>query len=125
MINNLIVTVFLLAGAFFSLLAAIGVIRFPDVYTRMHAATKAPAFGILLFLIAAVFFFADFYTSVISLMIVVFIFLTAPVASHIISRVAHLLNIEIRSKTNIDELANDTGIKKSEPSSGLPVTKNE
>ncbi|MBW6489854.1 MAG: monovalent cation/H(+) antiporter subunit G [Lentimicrobium sp.] len=91
----------------------------------MHAATKAPAFGILLFLIAAVFFFADFYTSVISLMIVVFIFLTAPVASHIISRVAHLLNTEIWSKTNIDELANDTGIKKSEPSSDLPATKND
>lgn len=110
MINNLIVSFFVLAGAFFSLLAAIGVIRFPDVYTRMHAATKAPAFGILLFLIAAVFFFADFYTSAISLMIVVFIFLTAPVASHIISRVAHLLNIEIWSITNIDELANDTDI---------------
>lgn len=110
MINNLIVSFFVLAGAFFSLLAAVGVIRFPDVYTRMHAATKAPAFGILLFLIAAVFFFADFYTSAISLMIVVFIFLTAPVASHIISRVAHLLNTEIFSETRIDELANDTDI---------------
>ena len=110
MISNLIVTVFVLAGAFFSLLAAIGVIRFPDVYTRMHAATKAPAFGILLFLIAAVFFFADLYTTAISLMIVVFIFLTAPVASHIISRVAHLLNTEIWSETSIDELASDTDI---------------
>ncbi|MBW6489860.1 MAG: monovalent cation/H(+) antiporter subunit G [Lentimicrobium sp.] len=125
MINNLIVAIFVLAGAFFSLLAAVGVIRFPDVYTRMHAATKAPAFGILLFLIAAVFFFADFYTSVISLMIVVFIFLTAPVASHIISRVAHLLNTEIWSKTKIDELANDTGINKSVPSSDLPATMND
>lgn len=112
MINNIIVSVFVLAGAFFSLLAAIGVIRFPDVYTRMHAATKAPAFGILLFLTAAAFFFADFYTTAISLMIVVFIFLTAPVASHIISRVAHLLNTEIWYKTKIDELANDTGIRK-------------
>jgi multicomponent Na+:H+ antiporter subunit G len=112
MISNLIVTVFVLAGAFFSLLAAIGVIRFPDVYTRMHAATKAPAFGILLFLIASVFFFADLYTTVISLMIVVFIFLSAPVASHIISRVAHLLDTEISGKTSIDELANDTGISR-------------
>jgi multicomponent Na+:H+ antiporter subunit G len=112
MISDLIVTVFVIAGAFFSLLASIGVIRFPDVYTRMHAATKAPAFGILLFLIAAVFFFADFCTTAISLMIVVFIFLTAPVASHIISRVAHLLNTEIWIKTNIDELANDSSISR-------------
>jgi len=111
MFSNLMVIVFVLAGAFFSLLAAIGVIRFPDVYTRMHAATKAPAFGILLLLIAAVFFFADLYTTAISLMIVVFIFLTAPVASHSISRVAHLLNTKIWSKTSIDELANDAGIR--------------
>lgn len=124
MINNLIVNVFVLAGAFFSLLAAVGVIRFPDVYTRMHAATKAPAFGILLFLIAAVFFFADFYTAAISLMIVIFIFLTAPVASHIISRVAHLLNTEIWSKTSIDELANDTGINRKKLPSDLSETDN-
>jgi multicomponent Na+:H+ antiporter subunit G len=124
MISNLIVSVFLIAGAFFSLLAAIGVIRFPDVYTRMHAATKAPAFGILLFLVAAVVFFADFYTTAISLMIVVFIFLTAPVASHIISRVAHLLNTEIWSKTTIDELADDSGIRRKNLPSGLSETDN-
>lgn len=106
------------------MLAAVGVIRFPDVYTRMHAATKAPAFGILLFLIAAVFYFADFYTSAISLMIVVFIFLTAPVASHIISRIAHLLNTEIWSKTGIDELANDSGIKRNKLPSDLSETEN-
>ncbi|PKP47792.1 MAG: Na+/H+ antiporter subunit G [Bacteroidetes bacterium HGW-Bacteroidetes-11] len=124
MISNLIVTVFVLAGAFFSLLAAIGVIRFPDVYTRMHAATKAPAFGILLFLIASVFFFADLYTTAISLMIVVFIFLTAPVASHIISRVAHLLNTEIWSETSIDELASDTDISGKKSPAELSETDN-
>jgi multicomponent Na+:H+ antiporter subunit G len=124
MISNFIVSVFVIAGAFFSLLAAIGVIRFPDVYTRMHAATKAPAFGILLFLVAAVTFFADFYTTAISLMIVVFIFLTAPVASHIISRVAHLLNTEIWSKTTIDELASDSDIARKNLPSGLSKTDN-
>jgi multicomponent Na+:H+ antiporter subunit G len=124
MISNLIVIVFVLAGAFFSLLAAIGVIRFPDVYTRMHAATKAPAFGILLFLIASVFFFADLYTTAISLMIVVFIFLTAPVASHIISRVAHLLNTEIWSETSIDELASDTDISGKKSPAELSETDN-
>lgn len=124
MISIFFVTVFVIAGAFFSLLAAIGVIRFPDVYTRMHAATKAPAFGILLFLIAAVIFFADFYTTAISLMIVIFIFFTAPVASHIISRVAHLLNTEIWSETSIDELAQDTDISRKNLPSDLSETDN-
>jgi multicomponent Na+:H+ antiporter subunit G len=57
-------------------------------------------------------------------MIVVFIFLTAPVASHIISRVAHLLNTEIWSKTSIDELANDTGISSKKLPSDLSETDN-
>lgn len=124
MISNILVIVFVLSGAFFSLLAAIGVIRFPDVYTRMHAATKAPAFGIMLFLIAAVIFFADLYSMVISLLIVLFIFFTAPIASHIISRVAHLLNTEIWSGTIIDELANDAAINKKNLPEELSETDN-
>ena len=106
----------MLGGAFFSLLAAIGIIRFPDIYTRMHAATKAPAFGILLLQTAAALYFATFYAVVISLMVVVFIFLTAPVASHSISRVAHLLNIPKWSGTVMDEMENDPDI--AEPKKG-------
>lgn len=104
----------MLGGAFFSLLAAIGVIRFPDIYTRMHAATKAPAFGILLLQTAAAIYFATFYAIVISLMVIVFIFLTAPVASHSISRVAHLLNIPKWQGTVMDEMDSDPDIEQPE-----------
>lgn len=106
MINTLIIAALLLGGAFFSLLAAIGIVRFPDFYTRMHAATKAPAFGILLLQTGAAIYFASIYAIGISLLVIVFIFLTAPVSSHAISRVAHLLKIEIWDKTSMDELAN-------------------
>lgn len=100
----------MLGGAFFSLLAAIGVIRFPDIYTRMHAATKAPAFGILLLQTAAAIYFATFYAIAISLLVIVFIFLTAPVASHSISRVAHLLQIPKWKGTLMDEMEDDPDV---------------
>ncbi len=110
MIKVTIISILLIAGSLFSLLAAIGVLRFPDIYTRMHAATKAPAFGILLLQTAAAVYFATIYAVIISLMVVVFIFLTAPVASHIISRVAHLLGTPKWDKTVIDELENDPDV---------------
>jgi multicomponent Na+:H+ antiporter subunit G len=110
----IIISTLMLGGAFFSLLAAIGVIRFPDIYTRMHAATKAPAFGILLLQTSAAIYFATFYAIVISLMVIVFIFLTAPVASHSISRVAHLLNIPKWQGTVMDEMDSDPDIEQPE-----------
>jgi len=110
MIKVIIISFLLIAGSLFSLLAAIGVIRFPDVYTRMHAATKAPAFGILLLQTAAAIYFSTLYAVAISLMVIIFIFLTAPVASHIISRVAHLLDTPKWGKTVIDELENDPDV---------------
>jgi multicomponent Na+:H+ antiporter subunit G len=110
MIKVILIAVLLIGGSLFSLLAAIGVLRFPDIYTRMHAATKAPAFGILLLQTAAAFYFSNFYAIAISLLVIVFIFLTAPVASHIISRVAHLLGTPKWDKTVIDELENDPDV---------------
>lgn len=116
MISMILISAFMLGGGLFSLLAAVGVIRFPDVYTRMHAATKAPAFGILLLQTAAALYFASLYAIAISLMVVVFIFLTAPVASHSISRVAHLLNIPKWSDTVMDEMEDDPDIPEPEKS---------
>ena len=118
MIKVILISVLLIAGSLFSLLAAIGVLRFPDIYTRMHAATKAPAFGILLLQTAAAIYFSTFYTVAISLMVIVFIFLTAPVASHAISRVAHLLGTPKWDKTVTDELENDPDVSMPEKISG-------
>jgi multicomponent Na+:H+ antiporter subunit G len=111
MISTIIISALLLSGAFFSLLAAIGVVRFPDIYTRMHAATKAPAFGILLLQTAAAIYFASFYAIAVSLLVIIFIFMTAPVASHSISRVAHMLDIPKWKGTLMDEMNNDPDIE--------------
>ncbi len=90
-IINILIVLLLLSGTFFILSGSIGVIRFPDVYTRLHAATKASTLGIAGVLIGAFLFLYVTY-SIISgklLLAIVFTLLTAPVSGHMISRAAH------------------------------------
>ena len=79
----------MIAGACFVFVAALGVLRMPDLYTRMHAATKAGTLGAGLLLVGAALMLQDPWVAVRAVMTVAFIALTAPVASHLIARAAH------------------------------------
>lgn len=95
-ILNLSIVFFLLVGTFFILSSSIGIIRFPDVYTRLHAATKAPTLGIACILIGA-FIFLYGTKGIFSgkmLLAIVFVLLTSPVAGHMLSRAAHRAGVK-------------------------------
>ena len=77
----------LLLGSLFALIAAIGVVRMPDIYCRMHAATKAGAFGVSLILLSLCVVQPTLQVCLRSILIIVFFYLTAPIAAHLISRV--------------------------------------
>jgi multicomponent Na+:H+ antiporter subunit G len=94
----------LIAGALFLLLAAVGVVRLPDVYTRMQAATKAATLGAGCTLFAVAVYFDDFGVTVRALLVVAFIFLTAPVAAHMIGRAAYNIGVPFWRGTNLDEM---------------------
>ncbi len=96
--------VFLMLGSFFILLSAIGIIKMPDLYTRMSATTKASTLGIGLVLIGTSFFWGSVGIVVRSFAIIVFLLLTAPVAAHIIGRAAYFDKVPLWNKTHIDEL---------------------
>ncbi len=88
---NIVVTVLLAAGLFFFLVGIIGIIRFPDFYSRMHPAGMLDTMGLLLSMLAiAVYILFDHfsYLSVFSslkiLLIVIFVYITSPIASHAI-----------------------------------------
>lgn len=78
---DLLIEILCLAGALGVLLAAVGVVRFPDFFTRTHAATKASAVGLALVLIAHVLAFPEANVLMKSLAALVALFLTLPVAS--------------------------------------------
>ncbi len=103
--KTVIVSFFLLAGSFFMLVSAIGVLRFPDFLIRMHAATKSASFGSVLMLIAVALYFLTPRILVEVFIIVVFIFLTAPIAAHMIGRAGFFLNIPLWEKTSPNHLS--------------------
>ena len=84
--ETLIVSIFLVAGAFFILVAGIGLVRFQDLYSRMHATTKATSFGLLLMLIAVAVYFGSLLVIIKTILIILFIYLTAPLAAHSIAK---------------------------------------
>lgn len=101
-----ILTVFLvLLGAAFSLLAAIGLIRMPDLYTRMQSATKAGTLGVACTAAAAALHFKDSIASMDAIIVVFFFFLTAPVASHLIARASYTSGHRVWSQTSRDDYA--------------------
>lgn len=85
---NLLTQILLLLGCGFNLVAALGVLRFPDAMTRLHAATKAGAFGSTLLLLAACFHFGTPRAIVLSLLVILFFYLTAPIAAYVLGRVS-------------------------------------
>ena len=111
MTREWIAAVLLVSGSIFMFLSALGTLRFPDVFTRMHAATKASSFGVGLMLAACVVYFSDGWTIIQSILIIVFIFLTAPVAAHMIGRAAYFLKVPLWEKTVVDELHDQYDLK--------------
>lgn len=82
------IAVTILAGSIFALIASIGTIRLPDTLSRMHAATKAGAFGASLLLLAAAFYFQTLNVVLESILIISLFYLTAPIAAQLIGQSA-------------------------------------
>jgi multicomponent Na+:H+ antiporter subunit G len=96
--------ILILSGAIFMLLAAIGMVRMPDVLTRMHSSTKSGTLGVGLIMLGVVFTFQDFAIGVRSLAVVIFMFFTAPVAAHMIARATYLSGVPLWDGTLSDEM---------------------
>lgn len=94
----------LLLGAVFMLLAAIGMVRMPDVLTRMHSSTKSGTLGVGLIMLGVALIFGDFAIGVRALAIVIFMFSTTPVSAHMIARAAYLSGVPLWEGTLSDEL---------------------
>jgi multicomponent Na+:H+ antiporter subunit G len=102
---DVVTAVLLILGAAFILIAAIGVVRLPDVFMRMHAATKAGTLGAALVLLAAALYFATLAVTVKALVVFLFVMVTAPVAAHVLGRAAYYDRVPLWERTASDELA--------------------
>ena len=92
----------IIASGLFSLLAAVGMLRFPDVYTRLHAASKAGTLGLGIVFVAAALASFDPWVAVRAILGLGFLLLTAPVAAHLLARAALRNGTRPISNTNND-----------------------
>lgn len=103
-IQSLLAGLLIVAGAFFAFAAAVGIVRLPDVYARMHAASKAGTLGSGLMLIALAVLTDDHATATRALAGVVFFLLTAPISAHLLAKAAHAAGYPLWDGSVVDEM---------------------
>jgi multicomponent Na+:H+ antiporter subunit G len=101
--TDILTAVIWIGGSLFALLAAIGVLRMPDVFTRMQASTKAATLGLGCLLAGAALQLGDFGSVIRLLSIGAFILLTTPVSALVIARAAYLAEVPLWKGTVRDE----------------------
>lgn len=93
------------AGVFFIVVSSIGLVRLPDLYTRVHAAGKAGTLGIIGVLLGVGLFYGNNLPIVFKMLaLIAFFFLTAPVAAHMLDRAAFLTGVKPVEGTAPNEL---------------------
>jgi multicomponent Na+:H+ antiporter subunit G len=101
--SDVLTIALLVTGTVFALLAAIAAVRMPDLYTRMHGATKSSTLGVGCTVLASAVGLGTIETTTVAILIIGFLFLTAPVAAHMIGRAAHRQKVPKWEGTVIDE----------------------
>ena len=94
-------------GSVCSIIGAIGIVRFPDFYNRVHADTVVVVGGAMLLMLGAgISGGLDIFT-VKAIVIALFVFITNPVSSHALARAAHKSGVKLWSKSVVDKLQED------------------
>ncbi|RWZ60000.1 Na+/H+ antiporter subunit G [Halobacillus fulvus] len=114
LILDILICLSLLIGTFFIISGSIGILRFPDVYTRLHAATKSATLGVSGIMIGA-FLFLYVEHDIVSgklLLGILFVLLTAPVSGHMIGRAAYRSGVPLWEDSIKDEYAKEVEAEK-------------
>lgn len=101
---DVITTALLFVGAALMFLAAVGILRMPDLFTRMQAASKAGMLGAACMLLAVAVFFGELGVIIRAMAAIAFFALTVPVSAHMIGRAAYFVGIPMWKGTIVDEL---------------------
>ncbi len=106
-LTDIIAAIMLLFGLFFMFVGAVGVVRLPDAYNRIHAASMCVTLGLTGMLVAACFHLAAPTVVSKALATIVFMFVATPVGSHMLAKAAHHGRLPQWSHTLSDELTDD------------------
>ena len=101
--SDAVVSILIILGGGFAAVAGLGLLRLPDVLIRMHASTKAGTLGVGLIVLGVSVHFASSLVLTKAILIIVFLFLTAPVGAHLIARAAYRRGIKLWERTLMDD----------------------
>ena len=105
--TEIIAAVLMLVGAIFCLLAAVGLVRLPDLFMRLQATTKASTLGVGALATAVALTFQSGEVTARALLAFAFLLITAPAGAHAIARAAHRYGVPLFEGTITDELTRD------------------
>lgn len=97
-------TIVLILGTGLMLLGALGLLRMPDVFTRMQASSKSSTLGLAAAFVAVAMRFPEIGVVSQSLVVIIFAFISIPVGAHMIMRAAHAAGMPIWPRGSIDEM---------------------
>ena len=103
--TEIILSALVLIGAVFTFLGSLGLVRFPDFYTRLHTPTKATTLGVGCLLVASSVFFSvtGEALSLHEILVTLFLFITAPISAHLLAKAA--LHLRLPSLTPLPDAA--------------------
>ena len=102
---DVVAIVLAVLGTAFALLAAVGVVRLPDLYTRMQAASKGSTLGAICLLLAAACHFGDAAIAIRCIVVATFLAMTTPIAAHLLARAGYLAGVPLEEGHVTDQLA--------------------
>jgi multicomponent Na+:H+ antiporter subunit G len=105
--SNIIGYILISIGILFNLFGCIGLVRFPDVYNRLQAATKCVTLGTILLLIGVAIISASGAMSAKAIVCAVFILITSPTAAHAIAKGAYASGVSLWEKSVVDKYAKE------------------
>ena len=106
---NIIIALLLISGTFFFFIGVVGLLRLPDVYTRMHATTKCDTLGAGLLLLALILAQPLTIATVKTAFIIIFIWITHPTAAHMIARASYHTHMPRTSNTKHLDMTKEEG----------------
>ena len=120
-----IVAFLLLFASFFTLVAALGIVRLPDVYMRMHAITKASSLATILFLIALIIAHPSWRVAFGSLLLIAFVIATATISTHALARISVQLGIKMTKGMVRNDMKTNDSLEKDGTEQASEKTKAE
>ena len=105
--NSIIGLIFIIIGVLFDTFGCIGLLRLPDVYNRLQAATKCVTLGTCGIMFGIFLIEGSNAVGIKALIAIPLIFLTSPVAAHALARGAHLFGVKLWDKSVVDKYAED------------------